>query len=372
MADLTTRGISSTTVTSPNLAKGSALTHNEIDSNFINLNADKLENTTDDFTGQLKIKGSGSSATGAVRLYDNDDTHYVDLKAPATVASNVTLTLPANDGDSGEVLTTDGSGNLTWTDKTVDTTELANDSSPQLGADLDVNGQAIVTTSNGDIELKPNGTGNVEITANVTEQYGGNKGLFIHDQSQGGYDTQSSSYPGGFLYGPGIRVEGHGQYAFTNIVLRNNSDGTAANGKGYNYIWAAKSRPAGGSDYTTDDYMDEDEIIFRYYGSPYNGAASANQEFFTAGAVCDFAASENHSAGNLGCKIIFSTINNGTAANTTKLTLDDEIEANVPFVLKHYTTTQRDALTAVEGSIIYNSTTNKAQVYNGSSWDDMS
>ena len=371
MADITTRGISSTTVTSPNLAKGSALTHNEIDSNFINLNSDKLENTSDDFTGNLSIKGSGASATGAVRLYDNDDTHYVDIKAPATVGTNLTYTLPAS-VTNGYVLTTDGSGTLSWTAKTVDTTDVVSDTSPQLGGDLDMNGQALVTTSNGDIELKPNGTGNVEITANVTEQYGGNKGLFIHDQSQGGYDTASSAYPGGFMYGPGMQIEGHGQYTFPSIILRNNSDGTASNSKGYNYIWAAKSRPSGGSDYDTDDYLDNDEIIFRYYGAPYNGAASAGSEFFTAGALCDFTASENHSSGNLGCKIIFGTIDNGSSTNTTKLTIDDEIEANVPFVLKHYTTTQRDALTAVEGSIIYNSTTNKAQVYNGSSWDDMS
>ena len=39
--------------------------------------------------------------------------------------------------------------------------------------------------------------------------------------------------------------------------------------------------------------------------------------------------------------------------------------------LKSYTTTQRDALTSVAGDTIYNSTTSKVQVYNGSSWDDL-
>ena len=38
--------------------------------------------------------------------------------------------------------------------------------------------------------------------------------------------------------------------------------------------------------------------------------------------------------------------------------------------LKSYTTTQRDALTSVAGDIIYNSTTNKVQFYNGSAWED--
>ena len=39
--------------------------------------------------------------------------------------------------------------------------------------------------------------------------------------------------------------------------------------------------------------------------------------------------------------------------------------------LKSYTTTARDALTSVAGDTIYNTTTSKVQVYNGSSWDDL-
>ena len=39
--------------------------------------------------------------------------------------------------------------------------------------------------------------------------------------------------------------------------------------------------------------------------------------------------------------------------------------------LKSYTTTQRDALTSAAGDMIYNSTTNKVQVYTGSAWEDL-
>ena len=118
MAKLTTRTLTSTSVTSDNKPKGSALTHSELDSNFLNLETDKLENTTDDFTGTLSLKGSGSSAVGILQLYDNDDSHYLQIKAPATIGTNYTLTMPDTDGGSGQVLTTDGSGVLTWTDKT--------------------------------------------------------------------------------------------------------------------------------------------------------------------------------------------------------------------------------------------------------------
>jgi len=41
------------------------------------------------------------------------------------------------------------------------------DSTPQLGGDLDMNGQDIVTTSNADIDLAPNGTGKVVVKGNT-------------------------------------------------------------------------------------------------------------------------------------------------------------------------------------------------------------
>lgn len=50
-------------------------------------------------------------------MLDADGSHSVAIKAPATVTSNVTLTLPATAGSDGEVLTTNGSGTLSWTSK---------------------------------------------------------------------------------------------------------------------------------------------------------------------------------------------------------------------------------------------------------------
>jgi hypothetical protein len=45
-------------------------------------------------------------------------------------------------------------------------TDLSGDSSPQLGGDLDMNGNDIVTTSNANIDLLPNGTGKVIMDGN--------------------------------------------------------------------------------------------------------------------------------------------------------------------------------------------------------------
>ena len=48
-------------------------------------------------------------------------------------------------------------------------TPLVADTTPQLGADLDVNGNALVSVSNGDIELTPHGTGAVLISGRITQ-----------------------------------------------------------------------------------------------------------------------------------------------------------------------------------------------------------
>ena len=57
---------------------------------------------------------STDTGVGELRFEDSDSSHYVALKAPATVASNVTLTLPVDDGTSGQALVTDGSGVLSF------------------------------------------------------------------------------------------------------------------------------------------------------------------------------------------------------------------------------------------------------------------
>jgi len=60
------------------------------------------------FINQLKLK-----AQGEVQLYDSDSSHYVSLKSPSVVASNVVYTLPAA-AVNGNYLQTNGSGVLSW------------------------------------------------------------------------------------------------------------------------------------------------------------------------------------------------------------------------------------------------------------------
>lgn len=53
-------------------------------------------------------------AQSDIRFGDADSSNWVALQGPATVASNVTWTLPATDGSPDQLLKTDGSGTLSW------------------------------------------------------------------------------------------------------------------------------------------------------------------------------------------------------------------------------------------------------------------
>ena len=67
------------------------------------------------FTGSVDVAGT-STAGSNIKLYEDTDngTNYVSFKAPDTIAANVTWTLPSADGTSAQVLSTNGSGTLSW------------------------------------------------------------------------------------------------------------------------------------------------------------------------------------------------------------------------------------------------------------------
>lgn len=63
----------------------------------------------------IKTFGNGTSA-GEIRLLEGSGSgsNYVALKSPATLANDLSLTLPTTDGTSGFSLITDGAGQLSW------------------------------------------------------------------------------------------------------------------------------------------------------------------------------------------------------------------------------------------------------------------
>ena len=73
---------------------------------------------TVDSNSAISTINVGNSATvgGTIAFNEgtNNGSNTVSLKAPNSVASNLALTLPGSDGSDGHVLTTDGSGNLSF------------------------------------------------------------------------------------------------------------------------------------------------------------------------------------------------------------------------------------------------------------------
>ena len=116
MANLTTRSLTVSTVSTDNLNKGSALTIAEMDSNFLNLNTDKLDSANGTVTGDLTVTSATSSAVGSIKLLEAADngTESITIKAPTALAANLDFILPSTAGTSGYALVTDGSGTLSW------------------------------------------------------------------------------------------------------------------------------------------------------------------------------------------------------------------------------------------------------------------
>jgi hypothetical protein len=62
-------------------------------------------------TGNVLVQG-----TSEVQYYDTDSSNFIGFKAPGTVSSDVTYTLPS-DGSNGQVLQTNGNGTLSFVDQ---------------------------------------------------------------------------------------------------------------------------------------------------------------------------------------------------------------------------------------------------------------
>src|SRR6056300_1083695 len=74
--------------------------------------------------------GNALATGGTLKLNEgtNNGANFIGLKAPNAVTTTTTFTLPDGDGTNGQILTTDGSGNLSFTSAAAGTFTLAADS----------------------------------------------------------------------------------------------------------------------------------------------------------------------------------------------------------------------------------------------------
>jgi len=111
--------------------------------------------------------GAETAKTGAETALDTFDDTYLGAKASDPTTDN--------DGDAlaaGMLYTNTSTGNLkfyngtAWVNVSTGLTSISADTTPQLGGNLDTNDKEIITLSNRDLILAPNGTGAVEVKGN--------------------------------------------------------------------------------------------------------------------------------------------------------------------------------------------------------------
>jgi hypothetical protein len=84
------------------------------------------------------VTGDSTNGSGQITLNCENNSHGVKIKGPPhSATANYTLTLPNNTGTANQVLTTNGSGTLTW----------SNGGSPTIDAGNFTTGGSLVTTS---------------------------------------------------------------------------------------------------------------------------------------------------------------------------------------------------------------------------------
>ena len=152
----------------------------KINSGGLHMNSSKITNLTDPAAAQdAATKAYVDANAGSVT--PTSTTTFTNKTIDANGTGNSITNLEVADLASG-VLDTDlssvsGSDDTLASAKAIKTyvdatatgiTSVVQDTTPQLGGDLDVNGQSIVSVSNGNIVMDPNGTGAVTIEGDGT------------------------------------------------------------------------------------------------------------------------------------------------------------------------------------------------------------
>jgi len=166
-----------------------------VPSNISSLDLSAMDNTTSAFISDITSESlndlsdvsftAGAGIDNYVLTYDNGTSSWGAEAAPTaspaseTVAGVIEIATNAEATagtatDKALVPSNLSSVDLSVLDNTTSAfiTDVVNDTTPQLGGNLDVNGNDIVSVSNGNIEIAPDGTGSFIIKGNATSGSG--------------------------------------------------------------------------------------------------------------------------------------------------------------------------------------------------------
>jgi len=142
------------------LSVGKLLSTLDVNNNTIQNNSGANVNINDN----LRVQNGNTLLLG-----DDDDSHAIGLTAPATVTADLTYTLPGADGNPGEVLSTDGSGTLSWASSAVVVDQIIEGNTKVEASDSGSDGTVTVTTD-GTVAMTYSNTQQVDVTSAGTEE----------------------------------------------------------------------------------------------------------------------------------------------------------------------------------------------------------
>jgi trimeric autotransporter adhesin len=138
-----------------NVAAG-GITGNTVQLAINELDTEKVAKAGDTMMGQLTMTNNITlNAQNQVRYADSDSSNYVAIQSPGTVTANYTLTLPDTAGTNGQVLSTNGSGVLSWitpstvpANNSLDFTHFVDNMTLDASTDIAANGTNVLSVTN--------------------------------------------------------------------------------------------------------------------------------------------------------------------------------------------------------------------------------
>ena len=318
---------------------------------------------------------TSAPTTGQVLKWDGNNWIPQNDTASSYTDASVDTHLNQSTATSNQVLSWSGTDYAWVTNGAGSMSNVVEDTTPQLGGNLDLNSKDVT------------GTGNVNITGNITLGSGNltttGKLLFANVYSAEADLPNATTYHGMFAH---VHATGAGYFAHagnwiklandsqlssyqttaglngaidTHLNQSNPTSGHVLSWNGSDYAWVAQSGGGGGS---TNPAGANTQVQYNNNGS--------------FGAEADF--TYNASTNTLSVVNLTATSITTTGAGSQTISAGANIELNAtnrvlitdtPFRLASFTTTQRDALASpVNGDMIYNSTTNQLESYENSAW----
>ena len=202
----------------------------------------------------LLLAGS-PSGTNTITISPNDQDKVYLVKN----SSGQTATFQQGDGSGGTASVLNGEtagvfadGAGTGAQVQVAAFDVVNDTTPQLGGDLDVNGNTITSTSNGNVVIAPNGTGDVRLNTDTVRVGDTNADVNITTHGTGDLTLNTNA---GTNSGSVVIADG----ANNNVTLTANGTGKVA--------FASDLQINGTTNNWTIEVDSDDHLLFKYNGT---------------------------------------------------------------------------------------------------------